>query len=69
MEIDFTRGTVTWRTERFAFPPLGNVPQSLVIAGGAENVVAEKLGLHRKHQHNEAVAFQETKHSWQNILS
>jgi hypothetical protein len=27
---------------------LGTVPQSLVIAGGAENVVAKKLGL--RHQ-------------------
>ena len=45
VEIDFTSGSLTWREERFAFPPLGAVPQSLVIAGGAENVVAKKLGL------------------------
>jgi len=45
VNIDFTSGTVTWRRESFAFPPLGNVPQSLVIAGGAENVVAKRLGL------------------------
>ena len=45
LEIDFTVGLVTWRGERFAFPPLGNVPQSLVIAGGAENVIAKKLNL------------------------
>ena len=44
MEIDFTSCTVAWRGERFIFPPLGNVPQSLVIAGGAENMVAKKLG-------------------------
>ena len=43
--VDFTTGTVGWRRESFAFPPLGSVPQSLVIAGGAENVVAKKLGL------------------------
>ena len=54
VDIDFTSGTVAWRGERFAFPPLGNVPQSLVIAGGAENAVATKLGLHRK-QHDEVV--------------
>ena len=45
VNIDFTTGTATWHDENFAFPLLGNVPQSLVIAGGAENVVAQKLGL------------------------
>jgi homoaconitate hydratase len=48
VDIDFTSSTVAWRGESFAFPPLGNVPQSLVIAGGAENVVAKKLGLSQK---------------------
>ena len=43
--IDFTGGTITWRAEKFVFPPLGSVPQSLVIAGGAENLVAKRLGL------------------------
>jgi homoaconitate hydratase len=55
IEIDFTSSTVTWRGGNFSFPPLGNVPQSLVIAGGAENVIATKLGLHRKHQPHESV--------------
>jgi homoaconitate hydratase len=55
LDIDFTASTVHWRGERFAFPPLGNVPQSLVVAGGAENVVAKKLGLDRK-QHPEPAA-------------
>ena len=54
VEIDFTTGAVVWRGERFSFPPLGNVPQSLVIAGGAENVIAAKLGLHREPQYQEA---------------
>ena len=45
VEIDFTSGTIIWRGERFVFPPLGSVPQSLVIAGGAENLVAKRLGL------------------------
>jgi homoaconitate hydratase len=45
VDIDFTSGTVAWRGESFVFPPLGDVPQSLVVAGGAENVVAKKLGL------------------------
>ena len=55
VEIDFTSSIVTWRSERFAFPPLGKVPQSLVIAGGAENIVAAKLGLHHKHRHEAVV--------------
>ncbi|SPF49766.1 Homoaconitase [Candidatus Sulfotelmatobacter kueseliae] len=45
VDIAFTSGTLTWHGESFVFPPLGTVPQSLVIAGGAENVVARKLGL------------------------
>jgi homoaconitate hydratase len=43
--IDFTSGTVRWGDESFVFPPLGSVPQALVIAGGAENVIAKRLGL------------------------
>jgi homoaconitate hydratase len=45
IEIDFTHCTLQWHGDHFAFPPLGSVPQSLVIAGGAENIVARKLGL------------------------
>jgi homoaconitate hydratase len=48
IEIDFTSSSLTWSGERFDFTPLGTVPQSLVIAGGAENVIATKLGLDRK---------------------
>jgi len=48
VEIDFTASTATWRGETFSFSPLGAVPQALVIAGGAENVVAKKLGLNQK---------------------
>jgi homoaconitate hydratase len=48
VDIDFTSSTITWRSEQFVFPPLGSVPQSLVIAGGAENLVATKLGLTQK---------------------
>jgi len=36
---------VTYRGEPFHFPPLGTVPQSLVIAGGVENLVSKRLGL------------------------
>ena len=49
VDIDFTSSTLSWGAETFPFPPLGNVPQSLVIAGGAENAVAKKLGLHKEH--------------------
>jgi homoaconitate hydratase len=45
LDIDFVHSVITWRGEQFHFPALGTVPQSLVIAGGAENVVAKKLGL------------------------
>jgi homoaconitate hydratase len=45
LDIDFVRSVITWRGEQFRFPSLGTVPQALVIAGGAENVVAKKLGL------------------------
>jgi hypothetical protein len=43
--VDFTSGQIAWRGETFAFPALGSVPQSLVIADGVENLVARKLGL------------------------
>jgi len=46
IDIDFTASTVTWRGDEFHFPALGSVPQSLVIAGGIENLVARKLGIH-----------------------
>ena len=45
IDIDFTSGTISWRGEKFIFPPLGSVPQSLVIAEGVENLVAKRLGL------------------------
>jgi len=45
IDIEFTSGVIHWRGEKFAFPPLGSVPQSLVIAEGVENLVAKRLGL------------------------
>jgi homoaconitate hydratase len=45
IDIDFTSGMIHWRGEQFSFPPLGSVPQSLVIAEGVENLVAKRLGL------------------------
>ncbi len=43
--VDFKAGTITFRGESFRFPPMGTVPQSLVIAGGVENLVRQRLGL------------------------
>jgi len=45
IDIDFTASTIIWRGEKFTFPALGSVPQSLVIAGGVENLVAKRLGV------------------------
>jgi len=45
INVEFTSGVITWRGEKFPFPPLGSVPQSLVIADGVENLVARRLGL------------------------
>jgi len=44
IDIDFTSSTLSWRGEKFAFPALSSVPQSLVIAGGVEKLVAKRLG-------------------------
>ncbi len=43
IEVDFATGTILYCEEAFSFPALGSVPQSLVVAGGIENLVAEKL--------------------------
>jgi homoaconitate hydratase len=43
IEVDFAASTIRCRGEEFAFPALGSVPQSLVIAGGIENLVRQKL--------------------------
>jgi homoaconitate hydratase len=56
VEIDFTSSSLAWRGERFSFPPLGDVPQSLFIAGGAEKMVARKLGLDRASEHPHPVS-------------
>jgi homoaconitate hydratase len=45
IDIDFSSGSLSFRGETFRFPPLGSVPQSLVVAGGVENLVKKKLGL------------------------
>ncbi|MFQ5702167.1 MAG: aconitase family protein [Acidobacteriota bacterium] len=43
--VDFASATITFRGTRFAFTPLGAVPQALIVAGGVENQVRERLGL------------------------
>jgi len=43
LDIDFTASTLAFRGETFAFPALGSVPQSLVIAGGVESLVGRRL--------------------------
>jgi len=45
IEVDFAAGTIRYAGEEFTFPALGSVPQSLVIAGGIENLVSARLGL------------------------
>src|SRR5664279_3308928 len=45
VEVDFAASTICYAGEQFTFPVLGSVPQSLVIAGGVENLVSRKLGL------------------------
>ncbi|MCJ7628864.1 MAG: aconitase family protein, partial [Longimicrobiales bacterium] len=45
LDVDFSRGTASFKSRIFRFPPLGSVPQGLVVAGGSENVIRRKLGL------------------------
>jgi len=45
IEIDFSTGTGTYAGQAFHFPPLGVVPQRLVVAGGIENLVRVEIGL------------------------
>jgi homoaconitate hydratase len=44
IDIDFRLSTIKWRGANLNFPALGSVPQSLVIAGGIENLIAKRLG-------------------------
>src|SRR5208283_5126410 len=45
IEVDFAASTIRYADEQFTFPALGSVPQSLMIAGGVENLVSRKLRL------------------------
>jgi len=44
IEVTFAASTIRYAGEEFTFPALGSVPQSLVIAGGADSLVSRKLG-------------------------
>jgi homoaconitate hydratase len=43
IEVEFSASIIRYAEEEFSFPALGSVPQSLVIAGGIENLVRQKL--------------------------
>ncbi len=43
MAIDFAAGKISFASREFQFPALGKVPQSLVVAGGIEKLVARRL--------------------------
>jgi homoaconitate hydratase len=45
LAVDFGSGTISLEGAEFRFAALGSVPQSLVIAGGVENLVRQRLGL------------------------
>jgi homoaconitate hydratase len=48
IEVDFAGSIIHYAGEKFIFPALGPVPQSLVIAGGVENLVSARLGHHKQ---------------------
>jgi homoaconitate hydratase len=43
--IDFSGGVIGYAGRSFRFPALGTVPQSLVVAGGSENLIRKRLGV------------------------
>jgi homoaconitate hydratase len=43
IEVDFSASVVRCDGKDFAFSPLGRVPQQLIIAGGAESLVRQRL--------------------------
>jgi len=45
LEVDFTSGTILLGERTFRFPAMSEVPQSLVVAGGVENLVRRHLGI------------------------
>ena len=45
LTVRFATATLVWRGQSFGFTPIGPVPQSLVAAGGVENLARKQLGL------------------------
>jgi len=45
IQVDFANGTIAHGGAEYGFAALGSVPQSLVVAGGVENLVRRRLGL------------------------
>lgn len=43
IDIDYAKSTLTLDRKSFAFPPLSPAAQELIVAGGAENLVAARL--------------------------
>jgi homoaconitate hydratase len=43
IEIDFETCTLRYRDRSYTFPAMGAVPQSLVVAGGIENLITQRL--------------------------
>ena len=43
IEIDYAKSTLTVDGKSFPFPPLSPAAQELIVAGGAENLVASRL--------------------------
>jgi len=43
LEVDFRASVVRCSGREFAFPPLGAVPQELIVAGGAENLIRSRI--------------------------
>jgi homoaconitate hydratase len=46
IEVDFAASTIRYAEEEYPFPALGSVPQSLVAAGGIENLIRRELAEH-----------------------
>ncbi|MCH8164608.1 MAG: hypothetical protein IH889_03260 [Planctomycetes bacterium] len=42
--IDFAASKIAVKGEMFSFVPLSTVAQELIVAGGAENLVKQRLG-------------------------
>jgi homoaconitate hydratase len=45
LTVDFAGGVIRYRGREFRLPPLGAVPQALIVSGGIENQVRGRLGL------------------------